>query len=415
MFLRKAPLASSSSVALLLGLACVLGPLSASAAEPPAKRTEGRFFVEAAEIMLRANDFDAAIADVDADGTGPGGPVADVAELSKWNLQQPKITIGLNRASGKTSIAFTVHDFELSDRRFPLDFKEGGQVVTSPLVPPGIEFQRQRAGGDLIPNWGEEYGFVHRMDYKSLDLAIQRVVRDWERFSLRWIGGLRYAQLEQKTSLRMAFAEEGGLFNSDFQDFFNVQSAVETHGIGPHAGLDARLFAGAKKKWTFRASADVALIPERTAVRYGLSLVDLYYYEVVPGLVIIRAEPPAMPGVPPRPQGSLSGSSFNAFVHQKDFTDVTWLLEGTIGFRYAFNKSVSVGIEGWHLRWMNLLTNAGVIETIHEQATYEVIPANPNNPDPALQDVESVIHVPRFNKRDDVSFDGVSLNLRFEF
>ena len=36
-------------------------------------------------------------------------------------------------------------------------------------------------------------------------------------------------------------------------------------------------------------------------------------------------------------------------------------------------------------------------------------------PDPQLRDSESIIHVERFSKREDFTFDGVSLNLKFDF
>ena len=403
------------------------------AEDEPVKRSESSYFVEAAEIMFRANDFDAVVADDDPDGfAGPAGAAPRVSKLSDWDLQQPKITFGLNRP-GKTSFTFTVHDYEMADKLIPATFDvDDDHVVTSPLLPPGIVFQRQHpgmgsvAGGllddDFVPNWGEVYAFVNRFDYKSLDFSTHYVLSENKSFRLRLVGGLRYAELLQQLGFIMGYAQEGFPFtNNVVRDFFRVQAGAQTHGIGPHVGLDVAAFAGKKKKWSFVAQGDVAMIPETTSAHYALSLVDRSM-EQVPinvGTPTFPAytyrdnvERPVMPGMGV-PSGE--GTSFNAIVRQNDYTSETWLLEGTIGFRYKVTRAVSIGLEGWHMSWMNLISRDGIFDTIHEQASYEQFQPSSTNPDPQLHDTESVIHVPRFSRRGDVSFDGVSLNLRFDF
>jgi hypothetical protein len=422
---RLARTAASAALLVAFGAAAADEPDDA-----PAKRMEGRYFVEAAEVMLRANDFDTAIASV-SPGHGAAA-IDDVAELSKWNMQQPKMTIGLNRP-GKTTFQVTVHDFELSDRRLPTTFLDAGdQVITTPLLPPGIIFQRQRTGpaniggatdDELTPNWMEDYGFIRRADYRSFDLSVHRTAYENTRFRVRWLAGIRYAQLQQKLSARMAFAEESnGSSTTTTRDFFSVQAASQTHGIGPHFGLNARLLAGKEKKWSFNAQADVALLPESTNASYLLSLVDtsaeFRLVDINPDPDIIEIYPfdnterPVMPGLG---GDAAPGDTFNAVVRQSDFTANTFLIEGTVGVSYQITKGISIGVEGWHVTWTNLLTDIGIIDSIHEEATYEVVQGNPDAVDPQLQETESVIHVPRFHRRDDLSFDGISLNLRFEF
>lgn len=416
-------------IVLALGILSLAAP-PALADDPPPKRAEGRYFVEAAEIMLRANDFDMVMADIAQPG---GSTTTEVAELSKLNLDQPKIIFGLNRP-GKTTFQVAVHDFELSSERIPQTFDDSGeQIVTTPLLPPGIVFQRQRPGPpggppleeaeeqDFVPNWGEEIGYIRRMDYRSMDLAVHRTAFENKSFRVRWIAGLRYAELQQKSSMRMAHAEEAGRAGSEVRDFASVQASVKTQGIGPHAGLAARYVLGEKKKWAFSGQADLAFLPESTAVRYGLSLVDtsaeLWCVDIDPALNVVvlqcgNVERPLIPGLGP---DRVPGDSFNAVVRQTDFTENTWLFEGTVGVRYSITRGISIGVEGWHLRWMNILTDAGVIDQIHEEATYAVNAGNPLALDPQLRDTESIIRVPRFNRREDVSFDGISFNLRFEF
>lgn len=414
----------------LAALAALLAA-SSVAQEEPVKRAEGRYFIEAAEIMFRANDFDAVVAGEDLDGfRGPAGAEDRVSKLSEWDLQQPKMTFGLNRP-GKTSFTFTIHDYEMSDKLIPKTFDvDDDRVVTTPLLPPGIVFQRQHPGpgnsggvldDDFVPNWGEIYEFVNRFDYKSLEFSIHHVVYENKSFRARLVGGLRYAELLQQLFFRMGYAQEGlGFGNFVTRDFFTVEAGVQTHGIGPHVGLDLAAFAGKKKKWAFVARGDVAMIPETTSAHYQLSLVDNSIEVILdnigtPTNPIIRSrsnrERPVMPGLA-LPSGA--GDTFNAIVRQNDYTDETWLIEGTVGFRYQVTRAVSVGLEGWHMTWLNLLSRDGIFDAIHEQATYEQIQPI-DNPDPQLRETESVIHVPRFSKRGDVSFDGVSLNLRFEF
>lgn len=409
----------------------VLLAAPAVAQDGPVKRAEGRYFIEAAEIMFRANDFDAVVAGEDPDGfLGPAGAQERVSKLSEWDLQQPKMTFGLNRP-GKTSFSFTVHDYEMSDKLIPKTFDvDENHVVTTPLLPPGIVFQRQHPGAvtsngilddDFVPNWGEIYAFVNRFDYKSLEFSIHHVVYENKSFRARFVGGLRYAELLQQLGFRMGFAEEGlGLGSFVTRDFFSVEAGVQTHGIGPHVGLDLAAFAGKKKKWAFVARGDVAMIPETTSAHYALSLVDnsietIFENFGTPANPDIRSrsnrERPVMPGME---LPKLGGDTFNAIVRQNDYTDQTWLIEGTVGFRYQVTRAVSVGLEGWHMSWLNLVSRDGIFDSIHEQATYEQIQPI-DNPDPQLRETESVIHVPRFSQRGDVSFDGVSLNLRFEF
>ena len=139
-------------------------------------------------------------------------------------------------------------------------------------------------------------------------------------------------------------------------------------------------------------------------------------------MVITRTVAPEVPLIPGLPALFLAdqGTSFAAEVAQTDFTELTWLATGRIGFRYQATSHVSVGLDIWQQRWMNVLSNTGMLATINSEATFDYIPAQlgPSgglNPDPQLQFDQAIIHVPRFTERQDFVFDGINLNLSFEF
>jgi len=399
--------------------------------EAPAKRDEGRYFVELTEIMLSPLDFDRIVADVDPDGPGGPAPREEIdATLSDPRLGSPRVTIGLNRPSGKTSIFISYQDFDPNVSRLPRELRAPGQVVTTDYLPPGIVFQRQRPGlplesnDDFVPNWGEEYGYVRRVAFKTTQAGVQHNIFENKNVRLRWIGGLRHASIVEKSTSGLIYSPEGSLPNSpEMQDFAQIQSEASTHGIGPDVGLVFRGLLGKKKKWSLDGSFDVALIPESTTGSYHARFVDseVTCIDIIPDPLIVAitcfasVERPLMPGLdaPAGPTGL--ASAFDGRVQQQDFTEVTWLAQAQLGFRYQVNDTFTFGFDWWGMTWMNLLSEPGIVDTINEEATYEQFYPSEESTDPALRDVESVIHVPRFSERHDVAFDGIALNLKFEF
>jgi hypothetical protein len=419
-------------------MACALAAPALAQDEAPRKRDEGRYFVELTEIMLTPLDFDRIMADVDPDG--PAGPAAKKevdAVLSDPLLGAPRVTIGLNRPSGKTAFFISYLDFDPNVGRIPAETDVPGQVVTSAFLPPGIVFQRQRPGlfgsdgavdDDFVPNWGEQYGFIRRLTLKTTQAGVLHNIYENKHLRFRWIGGLRHASLSEKSSVGLIYHREGVTFGPGPQDFAQIVSKATTHGIGPDIGLAFRELVGKKKKWSFDGSADVTLIPESTTASYAMRLVDAsgetncIDTDPDPDPLRVRivcdsnVERPAMPGLPVNAGGPIGNTSeFDALVHQVDFTEITWLAQAQLGFRYQVTDTFTFGFDWWGMTWMNLLSEPGIVDTINEQATYEQFRPSTASTDPALRDFESVIHVPRFSERHDVSFDGFALNLKFEF
>lgn len=423
---------------------------SAASADPaaPSKRSEGHYFVELSEIMLTTRDFDVAVATVDPGGPGFGpGPSEAVAELSKWNAEAPRVTIGLNRPNGKTQISLSVFDFDLVSQKVPQSFEDQTNVTTSHFLPPGWVFQYHAdspgfgdpsSDDDYVPNWGTEFAFIRRVDFRQADLTYAHNLYENKRLRLRWLGGLRYAQLEQKFSHAMAHAKEffpavvfGGevvLRQLEFQDFLFVQSEVSTQGLGPKTGLAFKLWPDKSQRWSIEATADIALIPEATNARYGINAVD-GATRVSPTsrdcdgdgftdrVISSGNERPIIPGLvftnlvanPDDPE------EFAAEARQSDFRESTYLATGQIGFRFKPKPFFTIGLDLWTMRWMNVLSQTGVVDTVHREATYEYYYGDLCSTDPQLQSGQGVVHVPRFDQRETFAFEGISLNLGFEF
>ncbi len=435
-----APLPSAALVALL---ATSLS-LPVAAQDVAAKHAEGRYFIELAEIMLNTEDFDLLFAEDDPLGPRAGGPLTDVvAELPRNHFESPKITIGLNRPSGKSAFSVTFHDFDLSSQRIPVNFDREGFVTTSTLLPPGIAFQRQArphrrfptvTDDDFIPNWGTDWAYRLQVEQQVSDFTYEHNAYENERFRLRWLGGVRYGRLEQTFAHALAFAKEygpsgfGSSTSREEQDFLLIMSDVSTRGLGPNFGFSGRWLLDKNKKWSIEARADIAFIPESTTATYSANMVD-----ASPELIIQRIEtdgrveiiilpanePPVTPGLPTEALFEF-GQPFVAEVTQNDFTEAIAIATGRVGVRYQANKHFSVGLDLWQERWMNVLSNTGMLATINSEATFDYIPATlgPSgglNPDPQLQFDQAIIQVPRFSQREDFVFDGINLNLSFQF
>jgi hypothetical protein len=406
---------ATRSVTLAAALAALAASLlagrPAAAQETSAKRTEGRYFVQLSEILLSTEDFDVAMGTFDEGGPGSGTDVERLdAILSDDAWSNPSVTIGLNRPSGKTAMSITYLAFGISDGRLRQDITIPENVVHSTLIAPGIVFMRQEPGA---PNWANEMLFDRSIDLKLGDFTVEQNIFENERFRLRWLGGLRYAQLRQGLGQFVSFAPEVGSsagFESELQDFYTVLSLVSTHGFGPKAGLGLRWLLDEKKRWSLEGSLDLALIPESTRVTYEVSMIDNGIFDPInPDDREIGS--PVIPGL------ERNGAPFRATVEQDGFTEATWMAQGRLGFRFKPKSFFSVGLDVWQLRWHDVLSQMGAIADVHELATYEQhIPSgSPLPADPQLRDTESVIHVPRFARREDFAFEGVSINLLFDF
>lgn len=418
--------------------------LALPAAAQDAKRSEGRYFVELAEIMLNTEDFDILFAHDDHLGPRAGDPSSPlVAELPRNHLEAPKVTFGLNRPSGKSRFAVSFHDFDLKVDRIPQTFDREDYVTTSTLLPPGVVFQRQAQPSsrtnnnfddDFIPNYGTDYAYLLQLESQVSDFLYERNAYENKRFRLRWLGGIAYGNLRQAFGHALAFAKEYGPDGSgkqEKQDFFFILSEVHTRGLGPKFGLDGRWLLDADKKWSIEARADVAYIPESTSASYQLNLVDAspeFFRFVITGSggagdreIIIGSGPeqPAIPGIPSEALRSYR-RTFTVDLLQNDFTEPVYIATGRVGFRYQANKYFNIGLDVWQQRWMNVLSNAGMLETINDEGTFDFLlpvtgPGGGPNPDPQLQDAEAILNVPRFSKREDFVFDGINLNLSFQF
>lgn len=417
-------------------VAAVLAPGAARCSEADTKRTEGRYFVEMSEIFLSAEQFDLAIVRNDPDGPRGPLPAEEVAsDLSSMQPIAPRITIGLNRPGNKTAISLTALDFELDDRLVPETFENDEALVISRLMPPGVVFQRQAAppgqegqnSDEFVPNWGTVFGFIRKADFKMGDFTVERNI--WEsgnqRFRIRWMGGLRYAQLEQGIEHATSFAAETAPppFEigqaREVRDLFLLRASTSTRGFGPKFGIATRWLLGENKRWSIEAKGDVAIIPESSVAWYEARFVDstpeviFSRVEDPEGGITVRieqrSEGPILPGI-----GAVS-TALDTRVEHTDYTDTTFLFTGNLGFRYRPRRYFSVGLDLWQLRWHGLLSSVGVIDTAHQSGRYEIFPGEPDAPDPQLRDTETVLHVPRFERRDDFVFNGIALNLRFDF
>jgi hypothetical protein len=438
-------LPSALLVAALLAAAVAL---PAAAQDPAPKRSEGTYFIELAEIMLNTEDFDILFLEDDEAGPRAGAaPTGVTAELPSNHLEAPTFTLGLNRPSGKSAISVSFQDFDLGSERIPSDFDREGYVSTSYLQPPGVAFQRQarplrRFGtsldDDYYPNWGTDWAYRLQVEEQVSNLTYEHNAFENEKFRLRWIGGITYGKLQQDFAHAMAFAQEygpadggfggGGGANREEQDFLLVMANVSTSGIGPKLGLDGRWLIDKKKKWSVEARAEIAFLPETTSANYDLNMVD-----ASPELVIRRImagdtvsisimpanEPPVAPGLPAEALIDY-GQPFAATINQQDFTEMVMLATGRVGFRYQATSHISVGLDVWQQRWMNVLSNTAMLATINSEATFDYIPAQlgPSgglNPDPQLQFDQAIVNVPRLTGRQDFVFDGINLNLSFQF
>lgn len=429
---------------LLAGLLATALALPAVSQDAPPKRSEGTYFVELAEIMLNTEDFDLLFAEDDPLGPRAGGPATDVIAATPRNhFEAPTFTLGLNRPSGKSAISLSFQDFDMKSQRIPNNFDREGFVTTSTLLPPGVAYQRQarplrRFGtsldDDFIPNWGSDWAYRLQISAQVSDFTYEHNAFENENFRLRWLTGLRYGKLSQDFANGVAFAKEFGPagFGSstvrEEQDFLLIMANVSSAGLGPKIGLDGRWLIDKNKKWSIEARADIAFLPETTSADYEVNMID-----ASPELVIRRIEegesisitirpanePPVTPGLPTEALLSFS-QPFAATVSQQDFTEMMMLATGRVGFRYQATSHISVGLDVWQQRWMNVLSNTGMLATINSDATFDYIPSQPGpggglNPDPQLQFDQAVIHVPRFSQREDFVFDGINLNLSFQF
>lgn len=415
---------SAAAIARLILVPALATTCSASESDPAPKRSEGRYFLELSEVMLTTSQFDVALGRIDPSGPRAGEPAEDlVADLSNPKAAPPRLTMGLNRPSGKTTVEFWVFDFHLKDERVPKSFNALDQVVSTTLLPPGVVFQRQRAGGsltgandDFVPNYGNEIAFIRRSDVRSGGLNLLHNIKEAERYRLRWLGGIKYAEIDQAVSARMSFTKEAMTDSLDVQDFFSVQAKVNTHGMGPNAGLDGRIFLDKKKRWSIEARGEAALLPESTSAQYLVSMVDSQILLItLPGVTPFLSDVPEAPIIPGIGSPGVFSDPFNAILRQQDFTEVTWLVEARIGLRWQVTRYFTVGLDAWQMRWTNLLTDIGVIDTIHRHATYEQILGDRLAGDPQLRDSESVLHAPRFTDRQTATWDGVALNMKFDF
>jgi hypothetical protein len=383
--------------------------------------------VELAEIMMSSEQFDVDVATIDPDGVRTGAdPYEELAVLSDWAAEAPAITIGINRPSGKTAFSATFYDFDVKSAFIPPNFNDTSKTVTSHFIPPGIVFQREsappgtiRIDDDYVPNMGAERVFIRALDYKSLDLTLEHNIFENKKFRLRWLGGLKYAQFENVFAHGLAFAKEinANSPREESQDFFFLNTKVETHGLGPKLGLASRWLLDEKKKWSIDARFDVAALPERTTALYEFRMVDDsaegIEFSPAPGQIFRfrLTEGPVIPGL----GEPVSNPVFAAQVVQGDFTKLTWLATGRMGFRFRPKNFVTVGLDLWQMRWHGLLSQSGVIDTVHRSGRYEILRGDPLNPVPQLQFDAPILRVPRFTQREDYVFDGVSLNLTFDF
>jgi hypothetical protein len=420
------------ALAALAALAVAL-PLSSSAGadEAPTKRSEGKYFLDLAEVILTTKQFDMAVAHVQPTNARAGEPEENVdAKLSYWQKSAPRMTMGLNRtgkngAYPKTSIEFGVEDFMLKDASAPRNFDGRDTIVTSPLIPPGIVFQRQQPepplgtqGDDFVPNYGNAYAFVRRVDFRSGGVTFLHNIKEGTQYRLRWLGGLRYAEIDHGVKEAVSFMPEYVENQQTNQDFFDIDTKVNTHGFGPNLGLDGRFILDKKKKkWSVQARGQVAMIPENTTASYGINFFDTSGESrvlVLPGGIIrfLIPESPIIPGI-----GSpgLAGDTFNAPSSQSDFTAATWLVEGRVGLHFQASRFFEVGVEAWQMTWSNLLSDAGVIDTVNRHATYEQFSGANAGGDPQILDSESVLHIPRYTKRDSYGFEGIAVNMKFDF
>lgn len=405
--------ASARLTAAVVALAAGLLAAGPAAAQGGAvKRTEGRYFVQLSEILLSSEDFDVAMGTFDEGGPGRGAEVERLdAIVSDDTWSNPSVTIGLNRPSGKTAMSITYLAFSISDGRQRQDITIPDNVAHSLLIPPGVVFMRQEPGA---PNWANEIVYNRSIDFKLGDFTVEKNIFENERFRLRWLGGLRYAQLRQGLSHFVSFAPEVGTYfgtEAELQDFYTMSSLVSTHGFGPKAGLAARwLLDKEKKRWSIEGALDLAIIPESARVTYDVSMVDNGLFDPLdPNEREIGS--PVMPGL------ERNGAPFRAGVEHDGYTQTTWMAQGRLGFRFKPKSFFAVGLDVWQLRWHDVLSQIGAISDVHELATYEqIIPTgDPLPSDPQLRDAESVIHVPRFARREDFVFEGVSINLLFDF
>ncbi len=393
--------------------------VTARADDPPSKRSEGKYYIQLSEVMLSSDQFDVAMGHIQPTGARASEPGEDVvAELSHLQKSSPRFCMGLNRPSGKTALEFSMFNVVLADDRIPVNFDTADQTATTTLLPPGVIYQRQLIlTPDWVPNVGDELAFIRRMDYKSAGVTLLHNIKEGKLYRLRWLGGLKYAEIDRSTGVRMSFLPE--ILPSQFddttsQDFFSSEGVTNTHGFGPNLGMDGRFILDKKrKKWSIEARGEVAMIPETSTASYAISMVDFRpFYFHFGNITIISTEAgaPIIPGL-----GSHTSESFNAQIGYQDYTSMTSLMEGRIGFRFHPSKFFTVGLDVWQLRWNNLLSDVGVLDTVHRQASYEQVGGDSNASDPQLRDVESIIHVPRFTTRDNVVLDGFALDMKFDF
>ncbi|MEM7249157.1 MAG: hypothetical protein AAF533_27800 [Acidobacteriota bacterium] len=411
-----------------LALALV-GSASLSQAQE-VKRSEGRYFLEMSEIFFEADAFDTLVGH-----TAPADDITNVtpviSKLSDPDPETPKITFGLTRPSGaKYELSFL--QFDNKDSLFPPDFADDSLRASTTFLPPGVQFEHQEIpvpGANPVtagaPNVGTILAHRSSVDFKTVAFKYRNTIHENKRGQLQWSAGIRYAQLEHGVQSALGFLIEprrpieidtgmtqiriGGDPNQQDIAIFTAESSVQ--GVGPQLGLHGDWWLDQKKKrLSLRAELEVAYLPESTNGNYGLNLVDVSSVSDNRSFNF-GAVAPRIPGLTDTFQGPFRGG-----VAHGDYTDGLLMAEGTLGLRYHFSDHVALGLNGWFLRWNDVLTANTILAETTPNITFGVIPApQGNTPDPDVQGAETFILVPRFEQREDVTFSGVSVSLDFTF
>lgn len=383
---------------------------SAAAQGTLEKRKEGTYFLEIGEVFLQSDEFEVAPALFDADGVSGPAPLSPLrVPTNDVFSTDPRVTMGLHRPGGKTTIAITAWEFNPHDQ-FSYETHPDSQQLVPTLGIPNLIFTRSIGINPL-----QDVFFSDNKGFKYLDISWERNIHEVKKHRTRLLLGIKYVQLEDRLDVNYRYADEFIRFGTSFVKFNDQQiihSSMISERLGPKVGLESRFTLG---KFRLTSRAELSMSEESIVVQYRNRAA-----EISPSLIVdpsgfrfgsTRVRSPL--GVHDGDLAALDIRLFDTSEHR-----IVPVAEASIRGSWALSRTVEAGLE---YRWLGLFDIPSTVKTA-EAVRDTISPIDvdivgveqtPNDPDD-----DHVIYnftVGDIVRRHDVVFQGLNFFLRFNF